>query len=157
MQETILTQEGYDKLVAELNYLRDTKRQEVSERLRNAIEGGGDDLLENAEYEAAKNEQSFIEGRITDLTYLLAVAKIAAEPMQQEGIQVGATIKLREEGEKTTETFFVVGTPEADPLENKISNESPIGKAVIGHKKGETVEVQAPIGSYKVKIIDVTY
>jgi transcription elongation factor GreA len=80
MTNTILTREGYDKLVAELEYLRGTKRAEVSERLRSAIDGGGDDLLENAEYEAAKNEQSFTEGRINDLEYLVATARIVDNP-----------------------------------------------------------------------------
>ncbi len=155
MTNTILTREGYDKLVSELNYLRDVKRAEVSERLRNAIEGGGDDLLENAEYEAAKNEQSFTEGKIKELEYLVAVARIV-EPSDNNGIiEVGSKVQISEEGEDTVETFTIVGAPEADPDQNKISNESPIGKAVIGHKKGDIVQVSAPIGSYQIKIIDV--
>ncbi len=155
MTNTILTREGYEKLVTELNYLRDVKRAEVSERLRNAIEGGGDDLLENAEYEAAKNEQSFTEGKIKELEYLVAVARVVEPTGNKSVIDIGSKVLISEEGDDTIETFFIVGTPEADPDQNKISNESPIGKAIIGHKKGDIVQVSAPIGSYQIKIVDV--
>ncbi|NMA12667.1 MAG: transcription elongation factor GreA [Chloroflexi bacterium] len=155
MTNTILTREGYEKLVSELEYLRNNRRAEVSERLRSAIDGGGDDLLENAEYEAAKNEQSFIEGRINDLEYLVAVAKIVDTPEHLGVAEVGSKIQIQEEGVDEVETYYIVGGPEADPSANKISNESPIGKAVIGHSKGDIVQVSAPIGSYNVKIIDV--
>jgi len=155
MTNTMLTREGYDKLVAELDYLRNVKRAEVSERLRNAIDGGGDDLFENAEYEAAKNEQSFIEGRISDLEYLIAVAKIVDSPEKIGVADIGSKIKIQEEGSDEIETYTIVGAPEADPKENKISNESPIGKAVLGHHKGDIVQVSAPVGSYNVKIIDI--
>jgi len=100
----MLTREGYDKLVAELDYLRNVKRAEVSERLRNAIDGGGDDLLENAEYEAAKNEQSFIEGRISDLEYLIAVAKIVDSPEKIGVADIGSKSKIQEEGSDEIET-----------------------------------------------------
>lgn len=155
MTNTILTREGYDKLVSELEYLRNERRAEVSERLRSAIDGGGDDLLENAEYEAAKNEQSFIEGRINDLEYLIAVAKIVDTPENIGIVEVGSKIKIQEEGIDDIETYLIVGGPEADPSSNKISNESPIGKAVIGHSEGDIVQVSAPMGSYNVKIISV--
>lgn len=155
MTNTILTREGYEKLVAELDFLRNVKRSEVSERLRSAIEGGGDDLLENAEYEAAKNEQSFTEGRIKELEYLVAVARVVESTENSGIVEVGSKIKISEEGESTVESYTIVGAPEADPDENKISNESPIGKAVIGHRKGDVVQVSAPIGSYNIKIIDI--
>ncbi len=155
MANTILTREGYEKLVSELDFLRNVKRAEVSERLRSAIEGGGDDLLENAEYEAAKNEQSFTEGRIKELEYLVAVARIVDSSEKSEVIEVGSKIEITEEGSDITETYFIVGAPEANPEENKISNESPIGKAVIGHKKGDIVQVSAPIGSYNLKIVNI--
>ena len=155
MANTILTREGYEKLVSELDFLRNVKRSEVSERLRSAIEGGGDDLLENAEYEAAKNEQSFTEGRIKELEYLVAVARVVESTDNSGIIEVGSKIKISEEGDSTIEAYTIVGAPEADPDENKISNESPIGKAVVGHRKGDTVQVSAPIGSYNIKIIDV--
>ena len=155
MADTILTREGYEKIEAELDYLRNVKRVEVSERLHAAIEGGGDDLLENAELEAAKNEQSFVEGRIDDLSYLLSNAKVVDEPVHSGEVGVGTTVVLHEEGEDETETYMIVGAPEVDLMANKISNESPIGMAVMGHHAGETVEVQAPGGSYKVTIIEV--
>lgn len=155
MADTILTREGYEKIEAELDYLRNVKRVEVSERLHAAIEGGGDDLLENAELEAAKNEQSFVEGRIDDLSYLLSNAKVVDEPVHSGEVGVGTTVVLHEEGEDEPETYMIVGAPEVDLMANKISNESPIGMAVMGHHAGETVEVQAPGGSYKVTIIEV--
>lgn len=155
MADTILTREGYEKIEAELDYLRNVKRVEVSERLHAAIEGGGDDLLENAELEAAKNEQSFVEGRIDDLSYLLSNAKVVDEPVHSGEVGVGTTVVLHEEGEDEPETYMIVGAPEVDLMANKISNESPIGMAVMGHHAGETVEVQAPGGSYKVTILEV--
>lgn len=155
MTDTVLTREGYEKLSAELDQLREVKRHEVSERLRSAIEGGGDDLLENAELEAAKNEQSFVEGRISELEYLIATAKVVDEQPKAAGVQVGSVIVIQEEGETEKETYTIVGGPEADLRENKISNESPIGRAVIGHKKGDIVEVAAPAGAYKIKIVSV--
>lgn len=155
MANTILTREGYEKLVSELDFLRNVKRAEVSERLRSAIEGGGDDLLENAEYEAAKNEQSFTEGRIKELEYLVAVARVVDSSESSGVIEVGSKIEISEEGSDIVESYIIVGAPEANPEENKISNESPIGKAVIGHKKGDVVQVLAPIGSYNIKIINI--
>ena len=154
MADTILTREGYEKIEAELDYLRNVKRVEVSERLHAAIEGGGDDLLENAELEAAKNEQAFVEGRIDDLSYLLSNAKVIDEPVRSGEVGVGTTVVIQEEGEDA-ETYMIVGAPEVDLMANKISNESPIGMAVMGHHAGETVEVRAPAGSYKVTIIEV--
>ena len=155
MADTILTREGYEKIEAELDYLRNVKRVEVSERLHAAIEGGGDDLLENAELEAAKNEQAFVEGRIDDLSYLLSNAKVVDEPVRSGEVGVGTTVVIHEEGEDEAETYMIVGAPEVDLMANKISNESPIGMAVMGHHAGETVEVQAPGGSYKVRIVEV--
>ena len=154
MADTILTREGYEKIEAELDYLRNVKRVEVSERLHAAIEGGGDDLLENAELEAAKNEQAFVEGRIDDLSYLLSNAKVVDEPVRSGEVGVGTTVVIQEEGEEA-ETYMIVGAPEVDLMANKISNESPIGMAVMGHHAGETVEVQAPGGSYKIRIVEV--
>ena len=155
MADTILTREGYEKIEAELEYLRNVKRVEVSERLHAAIEGGGDDLLENAELEAAKNEQAFVEGRIDDLSYLLSNAKVVDGPVRSGEVGVGTTVVIHEEGEDEPETYMIVGAPEVDLMANKISNESPIGMAVMGHHAGETVEVQAPGGSYKIRIVEV--
>jgi transcription elongation factor GreA len=152
MTVTFLTKEGFQKLQDELDHLRTSKRQEVADRLHEAMEGG--ELIENAEYEAAKNEQAFVEGRIQELDTILATARIIDENgRSKEGlIQVGSTITI-EEDEAKAETYTIVGVAEANPREGKISNESPIGKAVIGHKAGETVVVEAPGGHFKVKII----
>ena len=155
MADTILTREGYEKIEKELDYLRNVRRVEVSERLHSAIEGGGDDLLENAELEAAKNEQAFVEGRIDDLSYLLSNAKVVDEPVRSGEVGVGTTVVILEDGEDEPESYMIVGTPEVDLMSNKISNESPIGKAVMGCHAGDEVEVTAPAGSYKIKILEV--
>jgi len=153
MSNTFLTQEGFDKLQEELDFLRTTKRQEVADRLREAADG--EDLIENAEYEAAKNEQAFVEGRIQELEILLATAKIIPEQKNGDCVQVGSTVTIQEEG-FDKETFVIVGAAEASPSEGRISNESPLGRALIGHKKGEDVAVDAPDGKYQVKIIKVS-
>jgi len=155
MADTVLTREGYEKIEAELEYLRNVRRVEVSNRLHAAIEGGGDDLLENAELEAAKNEQAFVLGRIDDLAYLLSNAKVIDEPVKSGEVGVGSTVVILEDDEDDPETYTIVGAPEVDLMANKISNESPIGKAVMGHHAGETVEVAAPAGSYRVKILEI--
>jgi transcription elongation factor GreA len=154
MTTTFLTQEGFDELQAELDHLRTTKRQEVADRLREAADG--EDLIENAEYEAAKNEQAFVEGKIQDLETLLATAKIISETNIGDTIQVGSKVVIQEDGSDTHETFVIVGAAEAKPNEGRISNESPLGKAMIGHKKGELATVAAPDGKFNVKIIKVS-
>jgi transcription elongation factor GreA len=153
MPTTFLTKEGFQKLQEELEYLRTVKRQEVAERLHEAMEGG--ELIENAEYEAAKNEQAFVEGRIQELEVILATARLIEDNgKSKEGlIQVGSTVTIEEDGEPAT--YTIVGAAEADPRKGKISNESPIGKAIIGHKAGETLQVEAPGGHFKVKILKV--
>lgn len=153
MSNTFLTQEGYDKLQEELEYLRKVKRQEVADRLREASDG--EDLIENAEYEAAKNEQAFVEGRIQELEILLATAKIIEGNGSTDKIQVGSRVTIQEEGRKEKESFVIVGAAEADPGEGRISNESPLGRALIDHRKGELVSVEAPDGPFNVKIIDI--
>ena len=154
MPTTFLTKEGFQKLQEELDFLRTVKRQEVAERLHEAMEGG--ELIENAEYEAAKNEQAFVEGRIQELDAILAVARVIDENgKSKEGlIQVGTTVTIEEDG-AAPETYTIVGAAEANPREGKISNESPIGKAVIGHKTGETLQVEAPGGHFIVKIVKI--
>lgn len=155
MPTNFLTKEGYDKLQEELEYLRTVKRQEVAARLHEAMEGG--ELIENAEYEAAKNEQAFVEGRIQELDHLLATAQIIEEngkSKKGDAIQVGSKVTIKE-GNYEAETFTIVGAAEANPREGKISNESPIGKAIIGHKLGDTVKVETPGGTYNVKILKV--
>jgi transcription elongation factor GreA len=155
MPTTFLTKEGYQKLADELEYLRTEKRVEVANRLHEAMEGG--ELIENAEYEAAKNEQAFVEGRIQELEIILATARVIDEKDKKDPsgtIQVGSTVIISEDG-ADPEKFTIVGAAEANPREGKISNESPIGKAVLNHHAGEELSVEAPGGTFKVKIIKV--
>jgi len=155
MTTNFLTKEGFQKLQEELDHLRTAKRQEVAERLHEAMEGG--ELIENAEYEAAKNEQAFVEGRIQELDLLLATAQIIEEngkPKKNDAIQVGSKVTIKE-GNFEAETFTIVGAAEANPREGKISNESPIGKAILSRKLGDIVKVETPGGTYNVKIVKV--
>ncbi|MCC6569278.1 MAG: transcription elongation factor GreA [Anaerolineales bacterium] len=149
-----LTKEGYQKLQDELDYLRTAKRQEVANRLHEAMEGG--ELIENAEYEADKNEQAFVEGRIQELDLLLATAKIIEDNGKKKGdvVHLGSKVTIKE-GNFEAETFAIVGAAEANPREGKISNESPIGKAILNRKVGDTVKVETPGGTYNVKILKV--
>lgn len=150
---TFLTKEGYEKLQEELDYLRTVKREEVANRLHEAMEGG--ELIENAEYEAAKNEQAFVEGRIQELEIILASAHIIDESQSSpDVVQVGDTVTIQEEGGEP-EVYTIVGAAEANSREGKVSNESPIGKAILNHQVGEVVTVDAPAGSYKVTIIKI--
>ena len=153
MTDSFLTREGYQKLQDELDYLRTTKREEIAARLREAADG--EDLIENAEYEAAKNEQAFVEGRIKDLEILLATAKIIEEPAVVGLVQVGSRVTIQEVGSRTKEEYEIVGAAEANPMDGHISNESPLGKALLNHKAGETIQVDSPEGKYEVKIIEV--
>jgi len=153
MEKNYLTQEGFNKLQSELDFLRTERRQEVASRLREASDG--EDLIENAEYEAAKNEQAFVEGRIKELEILLATAKVIIETNQHETIQVGSKVTIQEEGVDEKESLTIVGAAEADPSEGKISNESPLGKSLLDHKKGDEVIVEAPNGSFKVTILKI--
>jgi len=153
MPPSFLTRQGYQKLQEELEYLRTQKRQEVAARLHEAMEGG--ELIEDAEYEAAKNEQAFVEGRIQELETILANARVIEDkPKKAEAVQVGVTVTVRESG-KDSETYTIVGPAEANPREGRISNESPLGRALMDHRQGETVHVDAPGGSFNVKIVKV--
>ena len=154
MPTNFLTKDGFQKLQEELDHLRTTKRQEVAARLHEAMEGG--ELIENAEYEAAKNEQAFVEGRIQELEMLLATARVIEDNGNEKTglVQVGSKVTIKEQTFEA-ETYVIVGAAEANPREGKISNESPIGKAIIGHRAGEEVVVETPGGTYKVKIMKV--
>ncbi len=152
MASSYLTPEGFQKLQEELDYLRKEKRQAVAERLHEAMEGG--ELIEDAEYEAAKNEQAFVEGRIQELETLLANARVIDPNGNHEVIQVGARITIQEEGGEP-EDYIIVGPAEADPRNGKISNESPIGKALMDHRQGDQVSVNAPGGSFVVTVLKV--
>ena len=153
MNNTFLTKEGYDKLQQELDFLRKDRRQEVAARLREASDG--EDLIENAEYADAKNEQAFVEGRIKELEILLATAKIINENSTVGLIQIGSKVTILEEGNDKKESFTIIGAAEANPSEGKISNESPLGHALLGHKKNDVVTVNAPDGDYNVTILKV--
>ena len=152
MTSTFLTKEGFEKLQDELVYLRTAKRQEVADRLHEAMEGG--ELIENAEYEAAKNEQAFVEGRIQELESLLANARIVKETGKMEVAQIAAKVTIQEDG-NDPEIYTIVGPAEANPREGRISNESPLGRALMDHRAGDTVNVEAPDGSFSVQIIKV--
>jgi transcription elongation factor GreA len=152
MPTSFLTQEGYNKLQDELDHLRTEKRQEIADRLHEALDGG--ELIENAEYEAAKNEQAFVEGRIKELEILLATARIISEDLPHELIRVGITVTVQADGEEA-EVYEIVGAAESDPMLGKISNESPLGKALMNHKVGEIVQVEAPSGAFKVRICKI--
>jgi transcription elongation factor GreA len=154
MPTSFLTSEGFQKLQEELDFLRTTKREQIADRLHEAIEGG--ELLDNAELEAAKNEQAFVEGRIKELEILLATARVVDEKdVDKEIIQVGNFVEIQEEGSREVERYEIVGVAETDPGAGKISNESPVGKSLIGKRVGDKVQVDAPAGSYIVKVLKV--
>lgn len=152
MPPSFLTRQGHQKLHEELEYLRTVKRQEVANRLHEAMEGG--ELIEDAEYEAAKNEQAFVEGRIQELEILLANARIIEDTGKKEIVQVAAKVTIQEE-DNDQETYVIVGPAEANPREGRISNESPLGRALMDHRSGDLVEVEAPGGSFTVRIVKV--
>jgi transcription elongation factor GreA len=155
MSVTYLTLEGYEKLEVELENLRTVRRQEIADRLREAMEGDDLGLDPDAEFEAAKNEQAFLEGRIKELEILLASARLIDENKKSDSIQVGSKVKIQEEG-VDPEDYVIVGAAECDPREGRISNESPLGQALMDHRVGESVSVQAPAGTFKVKILSIS-
>ncbi|MGH3049128.1 MAG: transcription elongation factor GreA [Gaiellaceae bacterium] len=154
VKEVILTAEGYKKLQAEIDHLRGEKRREVAERIRVAREFG--DISENAEYDDAKNEQAMLEHRIAQLEERLMSARvITKKEISKDAVSVGSKVRLRDvEAGKTIE-YHIVGAAEANPAENKLSNESPVGKAIMGRKKGDVVEVAAPRGALTFKILEI--
>lgn len=153
-KEVILTSEGLAKLEQELENLKTVKRKEVAERIKQAIEFG--DISENSEYEDAKNEQAFIEGRIITLEKMLRNAKVI-EPVENDTgtVHIGARILLKDMEYGDEFVYTVVGSAEADPANNKISFESPVGRAILGKRQGETVEVNVPAGKLQYKILEV--
>jgi transcription elongation factor GreA len=154
LKEVVLTKEGYEKLKRELDYLRGEKRREVAERIRVSREFG--DIAENAEYDDAKNEQMMLEHRIAQLEErLLSARVIEKKDIAKDVVSLGSKVKLRDVEARKTVEYRIVGSAEANPDENKLSNESPVGKAILGHKKGETVEVSTPRGSLKFKILEI--
>ncbi len=156
MNEHYLTPEGAAKLREELEHLTTVKRTELSKRLREAIQMG--DLSENADYIMAKEDQAFLEGRIQELQEVLRNAQIIKneDSALQDSIRVGATVTVQEPGEEA-EVYTIVGAKEADPRGSKISNESPIGRALLGRKVGEVVKADTPGGTLVLKIVKVEY
>lgn len=150
-QQMYLTPEGAAKLRSELAELTGPRREELSQRLRAAIQMG--DLSENADYHKAKEDQAFLEGRIQELEAVLRTAVIV-EKTSSDVVTVGSTVTVQEEG-FDPETYYVVGAKEADPRNGKISNESPIGSALMDHKVGDVVEAETPGGKIKVKILKI--
>jgi transcription elongation factor GreA len=153
----LLTKEGLKKLKEEYELLKTVRRKEIAQRLKEAISYG--DLSENAEYEEAKNEQAFMEGRILELEKQIKNAKIISEKhtkKKSQTVEIGSEVTVRERGGRDEdETYIIVGSTEADPIEYKISNESPMGKALIGKSKGDVVDVQAPGGKYRYEIVKI--
>ena len=161
-KETILTTDGLKKLEQKLEHLKSVRRQEVAERIKQAIEFG--DISENAEYEDAKNEQAFIEGELKSLEKMLRSAKLIETcDANSETVGLGCTVTLKEVKEGKTRAanngremiYTIVGSAEADPGEARISNESPVGSAVLGQKVGQIVEVVAPAGRMKFKVVNI--
>lgn len=152
MPPSFLTRQGFQKLQEELEYLRTTKRHEVAERLHEAMEGG--ELIEDAEYEAAKNEQAFVEGRIQELEILLGNARVIDETEKTDTVNVGSTVTIQE-GDNPEEIYTIVGPAEASPRDGRISNESPLGRALMEKRAGDTVKVDAPAGSFTVRVLKV--
>lgn len=150
--KVLLTQDGYDKLVEKLNYLKSVRRIEIAERLKAAIALG--DLSENSEYDDAKNEQAFLEGEILDLEKKIRNSDII-KSVTSEIVQMGSRVTVLDMEFDEEETYMLVGSTEADPDEFKISNESPLGAAILGQSKGSVVEVHAPAGIIKYKIVNI--
>ena len=154
MKDIVLTKEGYRKLKREIEDLSTRRRREIADRIKVAREFG--DIAENAEYDAAKNEQAMVEARIAKLEERLASARVIEKrDISKDVVSVGSTVRLRDVDAKQTVEYRIVGSAEANPAELKLSNESPVGRAIIGHKKGETIEVTTPRGSLKYKILEI--
>jgi len=151
-QTTFLTPEGLKKLEDELEYLRTVRRREVAQRLRAVLDG--QDVLENAEYEDAKNEQAFVEGRILTVETILKSTVLIQEGGPTDRVGIGNRVTVEEEGEEP-ETYHIVGFAEADPKSGRISNESPLGKALLGYRVGDEVIVNAPAGILCFRIIAI--
>jgi transcription elongation factor GreA len=153
-RDTVLTPEGLEELKAKIEHLQTDRRREVAARIKEAREFG--DIAENSEYDDAKNEQALVEHRIATLEErLLSARVIEKKDIAKDVVSVGSKVKLRDIAANKTFEYRIVGSAEANPAEQKLSNESPVGKAILGKKKGEVVEVTAPRGSLKFKILEI--
>jgi len=152
--QVMLTEEGFEKLENELEYLETEKRREVAKRIKVAREFG--DISENSEYDDAKNEQAFVEGRIQEIKNMLNNAHVVKdEEVTDKMVNLGTTVMLHDLDSDEKISYTLVGSAEADPLNNKISNESPIGKAILGHAIGDQVKVETPAGEVEYQIISI--
>jgi transcription elongation factor GreA len=149
---TYISKDGLEKLREELTEMTNVRRPEIAQRIHDAKEHG--DLSENAEYEDAKNEQAFVEGRIQTLEAMIKTATLIEENHSTDHVQIGSTVKVT--GEDGEESFMIVGSAEAKPAAGRISNESPVGRALLGRKKGEKVVVKVPAGDFTYKIIEIS-
>lgn len=153
-EQVMLTEEGYNKLENELEYLENEKRREVAKRIKVAREFG--DISENSEYDDAKNEQAFVEGRIKEIKNMLNNAEVVRdEDVTDEEVNLGTTVMLHDLDSDEKISYTLVGSAEADPLNYKISNESPIGKAILGHTIGDEVTVETPAGEVDYEIMSI--
>ena len=152
-KKTLLTQEGYDRLVEKLNYMKSVRRMEISERLKAAIALG--DLSENSEYDDAKNEQGRLEGEISELEAKLRNSDIIQAAVSNGKVMIGSTVTVRDVELDDVETYMIVGSTEADPDNSKISDESPLGIALMDKSIGDVVQVYAPAGIFDFEILDV--
>jgi transcription elongation factor GreA len=154
MTKSYLTQAGYQKLQDELDYLRTVRRQEVANRLHEAMADGDAGIDNDAEVDAAKNEQAFVEGRIREVELILSNARIIEEDRVLDTVEIGAKVVIQENGTEP-EKYTIVGAAEANPGNCYISNESPLGKALMGHKAGDEITVNAPNGKFTVTLVKV--
>lgn len=153
-KELIITEEGLQKIKKELEYLKTVKRHEVADRIKTAREFG--DLSENAEYDEAKNEQGFVEGKISELEHKLKVAVVIDDKdIHTEDVGVGSIVKIKNEKDGFEIEYKIVGSAESDPVNKRISNESPVGSSLLGAKVGESVKVQVPDGEITYKILEI--
>ena len=153
-EQTFLTRDGLKKLEEELNFLRTVRRAQVAERLHNAQEDG--ELIENAEYEDAKNEQAFLEGKILSLEAMLSSAVIIENEGPAKGVVgLGSKVTIKESGGGKPEAYQLVGAAEANPKDGRISNESPLGRALLGRKVGDEVKVNAPSGTISFRVVSI--
>ncbi|MEA1999339.1 MAG: transcription elongation factor GreA [Chloroflexota bacterium] len=154
MAPTYLTQEGHEKLKRELNFLKTRKRQEVAERMKEALDGGPLGVDADAEVEAARNASAFVEGRIHYLQGILSDVELVQTVSEADVVQMGTTVTI-EYNDGEVEIYTIVGKVEADPLEGRVSNVSPIGSSLLGCSEGDEVDILAPAGVFSVKILKI--
>ncbi|HHV54599.1 MAG TPA: transcription elongation factor GreA [Firmicutes bacterium] len=152
-KEVLLTPEGLQKLEEELEYLKRVRRREVAARIKQALEFG--DISENSEYDDAKNEQAFVEGRILQLEKILSSARLVSGNNKTDVITVGSRVRLRDLDSGEEVEYSIVGSAEADPAQFRISNESPVGRALVGQRAGQEVTIQVPAGTLRYKVLAV--